>query len=78
MFEEQVVKYLAWEDCAKRESELVGEKKQKEWRADATGALKEVVTKSSDPADVASDLKLRLALQRRSIALDMSYLVSYE
>ena len=77
MVDDGVVKYIAWDECTTREDELAGVKKDKFWKADAQGFLKEATTDAPSRADI-SDLRLKLALQRRAIAFELGALCSYE
>ncbi|CAK9025202.1 Cation channel sperm-associated protein 1 [Durusdinium trenchii] len=78
MAEEGQLRYVKWEDCAKRDQELMGFKTDPIWRPDSNGVVKEVRWAEDMKADFTTDLKLRLALQRRSLAFDQSRLVDYE
>eukprot|EP00969_Alexandrium_andersonii_P244790 10816543-Alexandrium_andersonii.AAC.1 len=64
-----VVKYIHWSECAKREQELAGVKADDPWKPDANGYLR--VAKSVGPlkASLQSDLLLSYALKRRGLAL---------
>lgn len=46
------------------------------WRPDSTGAVRETKVKEALTAEYDADLKLKFALQRRSLAFDQCRLVS--
>ena len=46
--------------------------------ADANGVIKEVKTTAELKADTSTDLKLKFALQRRSLAFDQTRLIDYD
>ena len=77
MYEDNRLRYVEWQFCTKRDQEVVGEKKDKEWRPDAQGVIREKVSTRKAVADVGSDLRLKLALQRRGLALDMALLLRF-
>jgi hypothetical protein len=77
MIEDDGLSYIPWEACTKRSQELEGQRVLKEYRPTATGYLKEVAKTDDAIADVSSDLRLKYALQRRSIALDIANVLSF-
>ena len=78
MHEDNTLIYLDWEVCTKREMELTATKKDKTWKPDAAGVVKEKVVDRAPLADTSTDLKLRFTLQRRGLALDIADLLAYE
>jgi hypothetical protein len=76
--EENTLRYIAWQDCTKREMELNGQKRDLYWAADSHGILKEKSLVKSDPADLSSDLRIAFALRRRGLAFEMADIMSYE
>eukprot|EP00974_Lingulodinium_polyedra_P124069 11189163-Lingulodinium_polyedra.AAC.1 len=54
------------------------ERKMKEWKADANGVLRERVLADPAKADVALDLKLRFAHQRRGLAMGQAGRMTYD
>jgi hypothetical protein len=78
MLDDGVVRYLSWEECTKREDEVQGVKKDVTWKPNSQGLVTEVRSDRAVPADLSSDLLLRYAPQRRSAALDMGGLCSFE
>ena len=78
MVEDGNLRYLPWEELTKREAELLGQKRVREWRADSTGVLHERTNELEGKADVGTDLRLRFGLQRRSLAMEIAGLCSYE
>lgn len=78
IYEDNTLRYVAWQDCTKREMELNGLKKDSYWAADSQGIIKEKVHTKADPADLSSDLKVAYALRRRGLAFEMADIMSYE
>eukprot|EP00435_Cladocopium_sp_Y103_P023093 s793_g5.t1 len=78
MVEENQLRYIRWEQCTKRDQELMGIKVDPTWKPDSQGIIREVRVQEEIKADTSSDLRLRYALQRRSLAMDQSRLCSYE
>jgi hypothetical protein len=78
MAEDDVLAYVPWDVCAKRSQELRGQKIVKEFKADAHGYMREREVPHSHKAELNSDLRIKNALQRRGIALDMANLVTFE
>ena len=56
--------YIRWEECTKRDQELMGTKTDPVWKADSNGVTKETKVQEALKAEYDSDLKLRHALQR--------------
>ena len=77
MAEENVLRYIAWQDCPKREQELQGVRVDPTWKPDASGIVREVRVPGELKADVSDNLLLKLTLERRSLAFDQTALVSY-
>jgi hypothetical protein len=75
--EEDVVRYICPTACISREQEIKGLKKETLIKADSMGQLRSVTKDLSPHADISSEYRLRLALQRRSLALDQMNLMSY-
>jgi hypothetical protein len=78
MREDEQVKYLAPEHCTHREAELGGTKRESFLQSDAGGRLKQVNRDIAIEADTSTVYKLRLCLQRRSLALDQLDLMNYQ
>ena len=78
MIEDNQLKYIRWEQCTKRDQELMGIKSDPMWKPDSQGVIKEVKVQAELKADTSSDLRLKYALQRRSLALDQARLCDYE
>ncbi len=80
------VVYVAWDKCTTFDQELdrpSGEAWKKEWKADSQGYMRESASQPELVADVgantrARELKLQSALVRRSLAMDMAGVMSYE
>lgn len=64
--------------CTCREQELDGQKREKFFRPDNAGNLKEHSAEPERVADLSSELKVRHALLRRSLALDQVDLIQFE
>jgi hypothetical protein len=82
MIEDDTLKYLPWDELTQRSQEVAGSKKDADvitqvWSPDASGVVRQHTQSSSDKADLTSDLKLKLALQRRGIAMEMAGLCTY-
>lgn len=78
MSEEGQLRYVKWDECTKRDQELMGLKSDPVWKADASGIIRETKVKEALTAEYDTDLKLRFALQRRSLAFDQARLVDYQ
>lgn len=74
---EDQLKYVRWEECAKRDQELMGIKADPVWKPDSSGLIRAEKVSEALKADTDTDLKLRFALQRRSLAFDQARLVDY-
>ena len=78
LYDKNVVRYIDWWDCTTRGAELAGQKVDKVWRPDHTGTIKEVTVTDHGKARLDSDLRLRNALTRRGLALDMAGVCEFE
>lgn len=79
MLEDDQLQYVPLEHCTKREQESGGVKRDHTLKASiATGDIKVSGADILPSADLASDLKIKFALQRRSLAFDQAGLVDYE
>ena len=78
MKEEDVVRYIDPSVCVSREMEVKGIRKESMVKADASGALRTVSKDIAPAADLSTEYRLRLALQRRSLALDQMGLMTYQ
>jgi hypothetical protein len=78
MQEDNVAKYLAPEVCTHREAELGGTKKEQIVQIEPNGTLKAVHRSMPQETDVSSSYKLRLAFQRRALAMDQFSLMSFD
>jgi hypothetical protein len=78
LYDGNLVRYIPWESCSKRDSELQGNKVLKQWRPDSSGFVREVATQEPSKVDLRSDLLLSFALRRRGVALEMADVCSYE
>ena len=79
MVDDDQLHYLMLERCTKRDQEAGGIKRDHTLKASpSTGEITIAGTDRNPSADLASDLKIRFALQRRSLAFDQAGLVEYE
>ena len=79
MYDNNRLRYIPWEVCTTRNLEMVGQKKDETFTRDpATGFLKISDTTPTTRADLATDLKVDLALRRRGLALEMADAMSWE
>ena len=78
MIERNEIAYINPNKCLSRQQELMGSKPEREIQLDATKTSL-VVKEQSQGAEIniSSDLALYQALQRRTLALDLAGLVSY-
>ena len=79
MIEKNEVAYISPSKCLSRQQELMGTKPEKEIQLDSTKTAL-VVKEQNNVAEIniTSDLSLYQAMQRRTLALDLTGLVSYE
>ena len=77
MVKEGVLKYVPWEEGTTRADELAGLKKDKVWKADSNGVVKEAAVDRAVLTSLAADLRLKYALQRRGLAMEMGNLCSF-
>ena len=79
MVDENSLKYISWAECLSRDDEAVGIKRSREWKADASGTLKEILKplKEEHRADTSTDLRILQALHRRGAACDVGGLMTY-
>ena len=75
--EDDQMRYIRWEQCTKRDAELMGIKSDPVWKPDPSGLIRETRVALELSADTSTDLLLRNALQRRSLAFDNCRLVAY-
>jgi len=79
MYDGNRLRYIPWEVCTTRSLEIVGVRKDETFARDsATGFLKVAVAPMASRADIATDLKVDLALRRRGLALEMADAMSWE
>jgi hypothetical protein len=78
MQEDGTLRYLPWADLGRRDHEIRGFKKEDYWKVDTAGVLKQHSSLVEIQADTSSDLRLKSALQRRGIALQIAGLMTYK
>ena len=76
--EDSQLKYVAIQECTSRDQELVGVKKLQQVSLDSSGNLKVGSTEASVKTDLSTDMKVREAFMRRSLAYDQCGMVSCE
>ena len=76
--EDGVLRLLPWPELTRRDEEVKCIKKIKSFDTDSSGRLKVAEEKAENPTDIATDLKVKEALQRRGIAMELAQLVSFE
>ena len=62
MAEEGQLKYVKWQECTKRDQEIMGIKTDPVWRPDSNGVIRETRVQEVLKAECNTDLKLRYAL----------------
>ena len=78
MCESGILSYIKPEQCCSRAQEVHAIKKDPAVSTDSSGMLK-LGTKASEPTcEANSELKLRAALQRRNLAMDLSGIASFD
>ena len=78
MLEHNTLSYVKPEQCISRAQEVSSVKKDQTIATDSQGMLK-IATKSSEiSCEANSELKLRAAFQRRSLAMDLAGIASYD
>ena len=78
MVESERVEYIAWDKVAARKQELKMGPAKRKWSADASGALRETTVRENPEAAVGTHWEINMALRRRSVALDMGGLMTFE
>eukprot|EP00973_Karenia_brevis_P089811 12399580-Karenia_brevis.AAC.1 len=71
------LRHISWQELTSRESEIRGVRQEEYFKADSSGHLKLCSGDKEAPADTSTETKLRFALQRRGVALQMSDLMSF-
>ena len=77
MQEDDTLRYVEPSACTHREAELLGTKKEAMVKLDASGFLKQTVRDGVIVSDASTEYRLRLCLQRRSLAFDQMDLLPY-
>jgi hypothetical protein len=77
MKEDEQLRFVDPDRCTAREQELLGVKKEQFVKPDAGGVLRVQQAETVVKADLTSEHRVRLALQRRSLALDQCDLLEY-
>eukprot|EP00973_Karenia_brevis_P013401 1820177-Karenia_brevis.AAC.1 len=77
MQESGALRHIPWKELTSRESEIRGVKHEECYKTDSSGHLKLVSTNMEAQADLSSDSRLRFALQRRGVALQIAEIMSF-
>ena len=79
MLEDDQLQYISLDRCTKRDQESGGVRRDHTLKASiATGDIKVSGSDVLPTADLATDLKIKFALQRRSLAFDQAGIVDFE
>jgi hypothetical protein len=78
MVDEGVVKYIPWDSCITKDQELLSSRKERSWKPDLAGTMKEVVESVNPLAMVDTDLRLHQALFRRAVACELGMLMTFK
>ena len=78
MLEHNTLSYVKPEQCISRAQEVSAVKKDPTIATDSQGMLKIATKNSAVSLEANSELKLRAALQRRSLAMDLAGIASYD
>ena len=78
MVEHDTIEYIKWEQVATRKAELRAGPGQRRWTATASGTIKEVIDKDAPAVSVNTHWEISTALRRRSVALEMAGLMTFE
>ena len=71
------LRWLPWEQCVTKEAEMSSHKKEASLRTDASGHIRLADASTPVTTKLTTDLRARLALQRRALAYDQANLISY-
>ena len=77
MRDDEQLRYVDPDRCTTREQELLGVKREQFVKPDSQGMLRVAETEDHSRADLTTEHRVRLALQRRSLALDQCDLMGY-
>ena len=78
IYESDRIQYVAWESAVSREHELLtGAKKDTQLAFDGSGTLKLQKTSHVEPCSTTSEIQVRYALTRRSLAMEQANLVKF-
>ena len=78
LYEENRLQYVQWDRCSKKDAEVAGHKRILELKQDANGVLKINSEEEKLKANVSSDIRIRYALQRRSLSFDQVTIATYK
>ena len=75
---DEILKYIDPSKCTSREQEIRGVKKESFLKQSADGTVKVVQQEEKLEADLNGEFRIRIALQRRSLAMDLVKLARYQ
>ena len=78
MHENNRLQWLDWSLMLKRDSELVGMKKETSFRTDSNGILRVSLQDQQLYADLSTQILIQFALMRRGLGMDQSHLLSFD
>ena len=78
MAEDNRLCWVPWNECTARDHEVVGQKKKAIFSEDQSGALKITRVEHQAVTDTSTEYLLRLALQRRGLAMEVAGILSYD
>jgi hypothetical protein len=77
MAEDNVLRYIPWEECTARTMEMYGHKRDNALATGADGSVKLVCVERAIFANTDNELRVQFALKRRGLALEMADLADY-
>eukprot|EP00972_Heterocapsa_arctica_P075182 11093430-Heterocapsa_arctica.AAC.1 len=77
MAEDNVLRYIPWEECTARAMEMYGHKRDNALSTGADGSVKLVHVERTVLANTDNELRVQFALKRRGLALEMADLADY-
>ena len=69
---------MGWNELGRKDQEIRYGRQEKYFKRDSSGFLKEAVRDLDVEPDISTDLRLKSALQRRGVALQVAQLASYK
>ena len=72
------LRYIKWEECTRRDDELVGVKKEDIWKTDEKVNFKHFLVNVEQVADTGTALCLKECLQRRGMSFQMGHVMTFK